>query len=150
MPDLSEYSYIGRYARPGLLAVGWLDCEHPFRSGEVPQATQERLWLYCRRRIAQTRGLHVCNICQQSESEPVTVVRDGVCETLGSAEIRVFSAGGAAFAAPDLVYHYIGVHRYLPPQAFLDAVMTGPLPGSDLYEEMIQEYALHNKFFGWR
>ena len=43
---------------------------------------------------------------------------------LGSAEVWVPGSGEVcAYAAPDLVIHYISVHRYLPPDVFLQAVM---------------------------
>ena len=41
---------------------------------------------------------------------------------LGSAEIRV-EIGGHWLAAPDLVYHYVTDHAYLPPIEFIDAVI---------------------------
>jgi hypothetical protein len=41
---------------------------------------------------------------------------------LGSAEIQVAGKGDRIYVAPDLIYHYIAVHQYLPPAEFLDAV----------------------------
>jgi hypothetical protein len=49
---------------------------------------------------------------------------------LGSAEIRVFADSGAIYAAPDLIYHYMAVHRYKPPDQFITALTAGPHPFS--------------------
>jgi len=41
---------------------------------------------------------------------------------LGSAEIRVQGIDGAVYAAPNLIYHYMANHNYLPPEEFLGAI----------------------------
>jgi hypothetical protein len=44
---------------------------------------------------------------------------------LGSAEIWVPALGQAViYAAPDLIYHYVKEHRYLPPADFINAVLS--------------------------
>jgi len=48
--------------------------------------------------------------------------RNGCVLNLGSAEIRVKGANGVVYGAPNLVYHYVVAHDYLPPAAFIDAV----------------------------
>ena len=40
---------------------------------------------------------------------------------LGSAEIRVFGREEGTYAAPDLIYHYVVDHHYLPPEEFIKA-----------------------------
>ena len=47
---------------------------------------------------------------------------DGVSMHLGSAEIRVQGIDGAVYAAPNLIYHYMANHNYLPPEEFLGAI----------------------------
>jgi hypothetical protein len=39
---------------------------------------------------------------------------------LGSAEVWVPRSGGGAFAAPDLIIHYIRRHHYMPPNEFIE------------------------------
>ena len=57
---------------------------------------------------------------------------------LGSAEVRVFAPNGAsAFAAPNLIYHYVSVHQYAPPEAFIEALKAGPQPNTRDYEQML-------------
>jgi hypothetical protein len=40
-----------------------------------------------------------------------------------SAEIRVVSTSGVTYAAPALILHYVEAHKYLPPAAFVAAVI---------------------------
>ena len=56
---------------------------------------------------------------------------------LGSAEIRVFADGGAIYAAPDLIYHYMVVHRYKPPDQFISSLRNGPHPFSKEYLDQL-------------
>lgn len=53
----------------------------------------------------------------------IKVTHDGTTLLLGSAEIRVPSRLGVVYAAPDMIYHYIKDHDYVPPQEFIDAVL---------------------------
>jgi hypothetical protein len=57
---------------------------------------------------------------------------------LGAAEIRVFAKDGVAYAAPTLVYHYVSVHHYKPPDEFVRALREGPLPSSPEYFERLK------------
>jgi len=43
---------------------------------------------------------------------------------LGSAEVRVQGVDGTVFLAPDLVFHYVTEHGYLPPPSFLEALVA--------------------------
>ena len=147
IPDLTAYCYEESYIRAGLVAVGWLDQDHAFPRGDAPGEVRERLWKYLERPIVQTRGWHPCPWCATTRA---IRVRQGETEhLLGDAEIRVFSNTGEAYAAPNLVYHYIDTHQYLPPARFLNAVLTGPLPGTATYETLIQGYTEYDEIDGW-
>lgn len=139
--DLSPYSYLPGPDAVGqlpVLNVGWLDAQHPYTTGDVPDGFVERLWEYCRIRVEATRGLHECELCPTPQPGR-SVTRDGETLLLGSAEIRVF-AEGAVFAAPNLVYHYVVDHHYLPPDEFVRAVLDGrPRPGSAEYAAQVAE-----------
>ena len=121
--DLSRYSY---FRDGGEKNVGWLDAEKPFEKGKVCPKFIKNLEAISRVSVHATRGLYFCNICR----DETFVLHDmnGKKIFLGEAEIRVFSNCGMAFAAPNLLLHYIKSHNYLPPKEFVDAVMTGPLP----------------------
>ena len=120
-PDLSAYRYDADPAE--ILAVGWLDAEHPFETGEVDECllrTLERLTL---KPVNQTRGFHQCELCATPPfGLPVRIA--GEERTLGSADIEVRGGDGRVFCAPDLLLHYIWDHQYLPPEEFLEALRT--------------------------
>jgi hypothetical protein len=65
------------------------------------------------------------------------VTRNGEELLLGSAEIRVFGKGELIYAAPNLIYHYVSVHCYKPPEEFLQALEEGPSPpGSEYFKRL--------------
>ena len=138
-PDLSPHQYHMQALDPSLVSIGWLDGIHPYSTGLVNDAFLERLWPYCRCFIREFRGVHTCELC----SEPgfgVTIRRGDEELLLGSAEIRVPGQGGLVYAAPNFIYHYIVAHHYLPPQAFIDAVMDGLSPDSDEYQVLKKQW----------
>ncbi|WP_456057523.1 DUF7919 family protein [Aliidongia dinghuensis] len=38
-------------------------------------------------------------------------------------EIRIKAKSGITYVAPVLIFHYVTIHGYLPPQEFVDAVI---------------------------
>lgn len=142
--DLSPYSYMPNrkkpYFLPEVLNVGWLDGTQGYSQGDVPASFAEKLWAYCRVRVAGTRGMHTCEICPEGTFG--FRARRGEEELwLGSAEIRVFGTGGIVYAAPNMIYHYVVDHRYRPPEEFVQAVLeSNPSPGSLEYETAVRRY----------
>jgi hypothetical protein len=64
-------------------------------------------------------------------------IRKGEELLLGSAEIRVFGEAGLIYAAPDLIYHYVLVHHYSPPEVFVRAMKEGPkATDSDYFKQL--------------
>jgi len=126
--------------------IGWLDKNHEFRKGETADDIVERLWAFCEVSIAQTRGFHICNLpgCEEHNKsrKPILATRQGITFLLGSAEIRVFGKGRKVYAAPNLIYHYVTAHEYQMPDAFVAALMTGPLPGSSEYTKRVEELGM--------
>lgn len=116
--DMSQYSYDGE-ARQSMLNVGWLDAAASYNKGEVSQELIQKLLRLCRKPVNRTRGWHRCPFCKPY---PVKVTVDGEEICLGDAEIRVQSENGVAFAAPNLLCHYVRDHEYQPPAEFLDAL----------------------------
>src|SRR5512143_347802 len=126
--DGTEYDY-----NPGegpAVNVGWLDEDHAFPTGSVPPAFVEALSELCRAGVLPMRGVHFCNLCvprreRRSYADLVpTVVRSAAGDYhVGNAEIRVPRAGGIPYAAPNMVIHYVVVHGYRPPDAFVEAVL---------------------------
>jgi len=127
--DLTPCTYWANLASPKLLAVGWLDGEHEFPKGHVPERVTNRILELCvKEPVNRTRGrekspfFKVENGVSVRYPYPVQVKWKGETYSLGSAEILVFGKSGRCYAAPNLIYHYIKDCGYLPPQEFLSAV----------------------------
>lgn len=122
--DLSDYVYIPDFYRPGTLNVGWLDAANAFPQRAPLGESLDYLWRYCKISIAQTRGIHECELC---EEESYHASRGNEYLLLGAAEIRVF-AGDSIYAAPTMLYHYMISHHYCPPASFIEALHRAPAP----------------------
>ncbi len=119
--DLTPYAYLNCEPDPNVLAVGWLDGEHEFPRGSVPESVLERVLALCFKPVNQSRGFHQSPFLKPAPlGYPVRY--KGREMLLGSAEIRVSGLGGKFYAAPNLIFHYMKDCGYLPPQEFLDAV----------------------------
>jgi len=125
--DLTPYSYSDDVYGPWqeLLNVGWLEPGRPLPTGPVPEPFVAKLARLCKDPVAVMRGFHVCAIppCTPRGWPPLEVTVDGEQVMLGHAEVRVGSGTCTWFAAPTLVYHYVTVHDYQPPEAFIQAVL---------------------------
>ena len=122
-PDLTpyEYCYDENSSKQTLLNIGWLDELHSYPKGNVDENILKKIGLICKRKVQATRGPHQCQFCNNS-SFGMSVEIEGELVPLGCAEIRVKGGNNVTYAAPDLIYHYIKDHNYLPPKEFLDAV----------------------------
>ena len=124
-PDLTPYCYFKSASSDGALNIGWLDNRNPFPTKRASEtlldALFERCLLYS---VIQTRGFHVCELCDSPKHEPMKVFRHGQENSLGSAEIRVKGKDGRVYAAPTLIYHYVAAHDYDPPKEFVEALLA--------------------------
>jgi|SRR5580700_3063774 hypothetical protein len=118
--DLSPYSFVKTASTGKALNVGWLSRWHSYPRGNVPEEVLAAIFALCQKPVNKTRGFHPCEFCS-SKTMGTVVERDGIRQTLGSAEIRVIGPDGLVYAAPDLIYHYMRDHAYLPPKEFLEA-----------------------------
>lgn len=134
IPDLAPYYSQMEYNAAGTRAVGWLAVGYEFKQGGTSPCFREALYRFCSHPVRRMRGFHQCDFCAQSVQ--------GMCHEdglwLGAAEIRVFYKGNV-YASPDLIYHYVIRHRYCPPDEFIEAVLRGPRPGSDEYDQLLRE-----------
>ncbi|MFC9646508.1 DUF7919 family protein [Streptomyces mirabilis] len=125
--DLTPYTYdrdnwdpeaSGRWRGVPLLNVGWLSRSENYSKGEPHAGLVDVLQRMTQtHRAQQTRGYHFCPWCASSLFGP-----RGDCPR-GSSEIRVMG-NDVAYAAPELVAHYVEAHSYLPPADFVDAVLS--------------------------
>lgn len=143
-PDLSPYKYFESDRAPNVLNIGWLGGAHAYPQGQPPEGFLERLWIFCRESVNRLRGFHVCELCPRPEGYPpmLQMQYSGEALWLGSAEAWAFGDDGMVYAAPDMIFHYVVDHGYLPPAAFVQAVLNGPLPDSP-------EYQARSLQFGW-
>ena len=137
--DLTQYEYSAE-ASPGTQNVGWLAFGHEFEKATPEEKLLDLVWDHCAVSVAQTRGLHECEFCPADTSNDAE--RNGRRLLLGSAEIRVVSRSGQTYAAPNLIYHYILVHEYAPPDGFREALEHGLRPTSPEYFHRLSQLGL--------
>jgi hypothetical protein len=120
-------------------AVGWLSNNQPFPVGEVPPAFLRRLQEFTRKwghsvddlGWGVAMGMHSCELC-------------GECMTSGNFGVP---CGDLLFVAPEMVSHYVEVHRYRPPAQFITALMESPSPGTDEYRVAVAPFRrLHEQY----
>jgi len=140
--DLSDYSYFrSGFCCAGMKNIGWLERGHDFEEATPDEGILDLLWEHCKISVAQTRGIHECDLC----APPKTVYasrKELVRFLLGTSEIRVFSKKGEKYAAPTLIYHYVHAHHYKPPDEFLRALEEGPGPRGQDYFELLKNTGL--------
>lgn len=135
-PDLSPYDYCwpsayeAAYCGLPVYNIGWLSGEHPFPTGDVPVEFPARLLALCAAQLCRNPGLHLmgyhnCEACPVQKSLPGYDSPGHERIYLGSDEIRIIGRD-CAYAAPNMIYHYVTAHRYRPPDDFIGAVMNAP------------------------
>ncbi len=118
-PDLGQASGID--AGPHVRAVGWLDDEHEFATGEPAADFVKKLRKLTRKSARSgialgwpfAMGFHTCELCG---------------ELSASYNLGV-PAGELLYVAPEMISHFVEEHAYLPPREFIEAVLRSPIPG---------------------
>ena len=90
--------------------VGWLDEGQPYTQGVAPKEFVSKL-----AKIplgVHTKGWHDCPFCGKDKS---------------SSQYRIKITPKKFYDVPEMIFHYMEVHNYLPPQEFIDAVMKVPV-----------------------
>lgn len=148
-PDLSPYEhcwpgeYEAAYCGLPVRNVGWLSFDYPFTTGDAPEDLSERLLHLCATQLLQNpslhlMGFHTCEFCLDPQPAVRVEVPGRGWISLGSDEIRVVGRD-YAYAAPNLIYHYVTEHRYQPPDDFIAAVLEPPASQS----RALEMYAYH-------
>jgi hypothetical protein len=139
-PDLSDYAYLASAVRhPATKNVGWVVRDQPFATAAPSEALLDALWRYCKISVAQTRGVHECELCNTGGYR---AERHGETLLLGTSEIRVFATTGEIYAAPTLIYHYVAAHHYAPPEPFVRALHDAAAPPDPAYFARLDELGL--------
>jgi hypothetical protein len=148
--DLSPYKYTDTLVTVDslpVLNVGRLAASNPFPVGDVSNEFKEKLFIHCQDQflVNLMHGWHCCQPCNLPDEEwlaPYFHAREGErYMNMGNGEVRVIGRK-VIYAAPALVYHYVTIHRYCPPDGFIEAVLTGPQPDSDEHYSLIEAYIL--------
>jgi hypothetical protein len=107
-----------------LLAVGWLEGDHPYATGKVPEEVIRKLsellnhpW-----QPIVFLGPHSCSLCESSSQSPARGYHN------------LFVPGlSVVYGAPSMIRHYILDHSYEPPWEFCKAVLDCPPMNSGAY-----------------
>ena len=139
--DLSPFSSVDqilgdRHAKN----VGWLSKDHEFRTEAPEPSFLDALRSFCSHPIIEHRGYHRCEFCRPSIDEQIMANWDGSSMKLGSKIICVFGGDTTVYLSPDLIFHYVKVHHYAPPEEFVTAVVSGPQPGTAEYARLVRPY----------
>ena len=121
----------------GDLAVGWLHPDHPFSEADPTPAFLAKLKEYSNRSgasavalgLGAAGGYHTCEFCGRAH---------------GTTNFAV-PAGDKMFYAPEMIAHYVEIHRYAPPTEFVAAVMNSPLPGTREYVTAVAPFVARQR-----
>lgn len=126
--DLTPYEYFflrqsdSEIFNTHVLNVGWLSCKNKYPKGTVPQKTLNKIKKLCATSYFNLmRGYHKCDL-RFCLGFCISAKDGSTPRQLGSAEIWVRGKDNVVYVAPDLIFHYIKYHRYLPPGEFLNAI----------------------------
>jgi len=96
-----------------MIKIAWLDKGKPYTKGKCPPEFLEKLKK--QDPAAYTKGWHDCPFCETRSKE-----------TTSSTQFQWPIKGKTYYDVPFMIIHYIEEHGYLPPQEFIDFVMTLP------------------------
>jgi hypothetical protein len=117
------------------MAIGWIEHSKSYPVGEVDASLISKVNLLradFRKAFPHEvfRGLHRCSLCVAARHTEAT---------LEDSHINLFiPLGGFVFVAPGRIDHHMEVHRYLPPESFIGAVMNCPSPLADEYFQALK------------
>jgi hypothetical protein len=117
---------------PHVRAVGWLSAGQPFPTGSSLPDFLARLKRFCECWEAGIDSLHWELFLGPHTCE--------LCDSFMAAGNIGVPAGELLYVAPEMVAHYVEVHRYAPPAEFVAAVMSAPLPGTPKYDGAVRAF----------
>ena len=109
----------------GFCSVGWIAPDQRFSTAIAHPVVLRAVKWMCRfrkqllRTPAMTEGSR-CSVCHQH----VGVMMGFRKVWLGYGTIYVHRMAGGFYRCPDLIYHYMHVHDYKPPQCFVDDLLN--------------------------
>jgi hypothetical protein len=139
IPDNTVCRYFPFSPPDNLLAIGWLDKEHPFPQGPVDKDFFLKLCDLIRHpwQPIACMGFHGCELCQFSGGGDADI--DGKRIPGRSSANLFIPHEGTIFVAPELIAHYIDAHHYQPPKKFIEAVMAcPPMDSMDFKKKLLE------------
>jgi hypothetical protein len=126
--DLTRYEYSNDpFKRAGeLYNVGWLERCASYPKGAIDPDLTAKLLALCKFPVNRYMGWHGCHFCSEC---PLRITDSEGEFCLGDGEIRVPAKDErVTYVAPNLIYHYVVTHEYLPPDVFLDSLRALSVP----------------------
>lgn len=144
-PDLTPYQYEDKIY-PKILNIGWLDVNHQFEIGSVQNEIVEKiLLLTCGVKNINLISMKVRSFkhCPFDENViEIDIPNTNRTRLLGISELCIPNkVNNILYCFPDMLYHYITHHQYLPPLEFLQAIEDFNLKNS---------YDVHNHGEFWK
>ncbi len=138
-PDLTPYSYFplpSQLEHPPL-NVGWLSVTAPYPMDTTSESFRAKLLDLCARaEVHLTLGYHSCEFCREQDAITRVLSRDKEI-WLGNGEI--WTIGKFVFyVAPTLIYHYVTVHGYRPPDEYIESVLATDID-SAAYRALVEQ-----------
>ncbi|KJZ08911.1 hypothetical protein TW85_23030 [Marinomonas sp. S3726] len=127
--DLSEYKYYLTKPLKNVINIGWLNSvsshtEKPFYKSEGFLLKLKDIIIGNSVVNAHVNLVRSTEPCLVSGCEPIWIENDESKCCLGASEIWIpTTKKGFYFASPSMIYHYISDHNYIPPKAYIDAVI---------------------------
>ena len=117
-PDLTPYEY-GFKSEYNVVNVGWLSKDHEFPTGDVSELFINNLKKFMLRPPCnRMRGWHTCEFCGGERCSYLEY--NGESIYLGNGEVWIADVNEKLiYAAPTMIWHYINIHNYLPPDQFI-------------------------------
>ena len=142
---MTHYQDLEPWERWGLLAVGWLEVDHPYPQGPVEEAFFTRLieLLVKPWDPFVSAGFHRCSLCRFSGGPGGMRFHERSIE-MGQKNLFV-PWNGKVFIAPSLIAHSIDSHHYCPPKEFQQAVLECPRMSSAAYLKHMKQAGLLNR-----
>ena len=102
-------------------AIGYLSiAEPPYNVGGVPEGFVEKLYqLFHNGVVLASLGFHECEFCTNQ------FVKKLPRDALSSSAKRLRDEKNKIdYMFPEMIFHYIKVHQFKPPQVFIDFIMN--------------------------
>jgi|GEM_PF-3092262 len=107
----------------------------------ISQKFIDCLWEYVIYARVDRRTLFKCPYCESIEKSKIIYSYKGAIKKIGNTTIKVISSDlKTVYSSNDAIFHYCIEHNFEPPKDFVDSVIYGPKPESELYCSYMKNY----------